>query len=1261
MGKAELPLGFPGSIPCFLTTHVLFGPTSLKPRLMAWAALGGFVGILAGQLAAQDPPAPPGTSKPFPSPRLPEGLPPGLRPDVYFLKNEQGEDVVVPRTSYEEFERLLRESRTASAEPTPPPTLSQLDLLVEPDVDYARVSLTATTKLAGPTKAWSTIPIALGQLQWLPATEANATEAASSMGEVTVASQANGYAWRVPPGAERERTLRLNAVCKLTTSNNGYSVRLDLPPAASVIRLRLPAGEWELSASGSGNEVVEPFRTVDDASVAIVRTTANSVNLAWNRKTEREGIVAIEATSQTKFAPSVDGSQLRAVSTIALRGPTQLGGTRFAVTLPPMSQLRDTGEGAVGFSGYRINRRVVESDAPNDEAPNTVDTQPTVLEIDIDETFARSELEIPIEWQVKGTANPEALSFLAPTIEGVQRHVGSIECLIPRTVLFDWTAVGETRLQRQNSANDGSDSLVYSFQFDRQPAGVQCRWQSLSNRPRMRSSHTIDVEQGRALMRGSIEFLSDPLQLPLLQLEVTNWNIESLVVHPTQLEIDPTTALELEGGSKRSIPIHASYWLGGSQGAASGGVPESGGILDTPGSPEERSSSPMASSTTPVTGATAAGTPGRSNPPSIRLDYVLSQPLSWDANPLEFALPQLSWLTQESQQRTHRTLSGLVTISSWAYRLNPSDESFPGMRSVVDPDRSKTSVASVSALGFSPYVLAYQAMESADPIRWAGSRQRRASSTSATYEASPVIQQDRVTITHRWICRSYGSRPASLMVGLIGSGTAEESSQWKSIAIDGAPVLTPQLEAPRESLAADRTWLRLEVPIAAADTTQRSEFLVEVITEHPIAWSPSGQSRLDLVLPILQASEPSDVFLVESADLRNPHSLGVAYRLEASATLDAMDNDGPENGEGRTGDSTPMLVDAPRWICQLTRMGEQKIAPVQFEAEWLQTILNAIYQRDRYVARFSTHRDYIDLHLPSELRKEAEFILDGKRVFPSEIPTEPDRIRIAWDAGKQASPDTDTMNLETGTRHVLEVFTLRPSPSGWVRRIPLTTPRLESDASNAPLLWQVIVPRTEHLFWNSAQLTPQYQWRWKDLFLARDSDLSQERIEGIMGATQQTSVTPNQTNRYDLQTVTGTHALHAWFLPRSLIWLPVAVLVLLMSITMGGSRWVHQPGLWGALLVGFLLFSQWAWDVSILVAQTTLAALSIAIAYRLMRWLFDRRARRRSIFVNRPTSMVSASNPRSSPSATSPSATVDSPPHPSAVETSNIHAAGDGA
>jgi hypothetical protein len=83
--------------------------------------------------------------------------------------------------------------------------------------------------------------------------------------------------------------------------------------------------------------------------------------------------------------------------------------------------------------------------------------------------------------------------------------------------------------------------------------------------------------------------------------------------------------------------------------------------------------------------------------------------------------------------------------------------------------------------------------------------------------------------------------------------------------------------------------------------------------------------------------------------------------------------------------------------------------------------------------------------------------------------------------------------------------------------------------------------------------------------------------------------------------------------------------------------------------------------VSILVAQTTLAALSIAIAYRLMRWLFDRRARRRSIFVNRPTSMVSASNPRSSPSATSPSATVDSPPHSSAIETSNIHAAGDGA
>jgi hypothetical protein len=180
------------------------------------------------------------------------------------------------------------------------------------------------------------------------------------------------------------------------------------------------------------------------------------------------------------------------------------------------------------------------------------------------------------------------------------------------------------------------------------------------------------------------------------------------------------------------------------------------------------------------------------------------------------------------------------------------------------------------------------------------------------------------------------------------------------------------------------------------------------------------------------------------------------------------------------------------------------------------------------------------------------------------------------------------------------------------------------------LIWQVVVPRTEHLVWNSPVLEPLYRWEWKDLFFARRIESTQRSMEAELGASLQPELESMQTNQYALATVSGREVLSAWFIPRSLIWLPVASVALLLAMSFGENAKLARPWLWVGFLAAWMIFSQWSWDVSLLIAQTTLAAMSLAIAYMLLRWLLNRRARRRSIFVTRSAGGAHPSRPRTS-------------------------------
>jgi hypothetical protein len=143
-----------------------------------------------------------------------------------------------------------------------------------------------------------------------------------------------------------------------------------------------------------------------------------------------------------------------------------------------------------------------------------------------------------------------------------------------------------------------------------------------------------------------------------------------------------------------------------------------------------------------------------------------------------------------------------------------------------------------------------------------------------------------------------------------------------------------------------------------------------------------------------------------------------------------------------------------------------------------------------------------------------------------------------------------------------------------------------------------------------------YQWRWSDLFLRRVGELSQEQMEEKLGASTQ-PILAQQVNQYDLNCVASTRSLEATFVPSALIWLPVSLTVLVLAVVLKGNRWIRWPWFWAVFFAFFFIFSQIFWDISLLVLQAAIAAVGLAMVYSLARWLMDRRARRRSIFVSR--------------------------------------------
>jgi hypothetical protein len=212
---------------------------------------------------------------------------------------------------------------------------------------------------------------------------------------------------------------------------------------------------------------------------------------------------------------------------------------------------------------------------------------------------------------------------------------------------------------------------------------------------------------------------------------------------------------------------------------------------------------------------------------------------------------------------------------------------------------------------------------------------------------------------------------------------------------------------------------------------------------------------------------------------------------------------------------------------------------------------------------------------------------------------------------------------------VVEFWNWTDQPEDWSRAIAARLPTIAGSSGSAPLLWQVIVPDTEHLWTSSSTLLTDQRWEWKNLGWHRQQNVSQEQIESEFGASAQPAIA-TRTNQYVFRSLGSfgdqldepVESIRV--IPRFVLWLPVASIVLLLTALWPRMGVFQHPWMLLAVVVFLGLLSMTAPDMTILLVQAALASLLIVALVKILSWASGQRVRRRSIFGNRTMPAPSA-------------------------------------
>lgn len=1078
-------------------------------------------------------------------PQVPEKVPSiladgSVKPDAYYLRDASGNPIYVPRHRYEEFERFQRDLLSRDSLVLPAYTLEALSAKVEIANGIAQMAWNA--KLRPTQKGNEIIRLRLGLRDQNLFGPVTTTGGLSSLLRPV---PEGGYEWWLQADGSVQYELNFHTTAKVLANGAGNSLRLELPNAPCELQLIVPQLDQDVSIVGSGVPTVE-VRTNDQQTVADIRSVGGTQVLSWRSKTENVAQDAIELESTSQLSLSEEG-QIRSGNTrLQFRPSLRKKPTDIRVQLPVGMHWLSQLSGPLN-AGVTVKRS---------EDPDEASLGET-LQIRInDPSSEKNEVNLVWEWSAPPSPNGSFV-FQGPKVLGVQRHVGTLEVDCSDRQRLRWENSPLLQFLQQDRTSDAARKSRHTFRFASQEYEFRATLSQLESDNRLRSRFLVRVTRDEISLVGNIDFASELVQSPDLQLHLGSWRLQNLEMDGRRL-----TSVQDNQGQLR---------LGEALQEASLGQ------------------------TTPTTKNTML---------SLKLEASLPSPWQPTNVEVELVLPFLSRLAANGVDRTTDHGSGDLVLS-YPANLQLREETVQ-LAGLIADTRLKSELDDLAKRFNDVNQRAYRFPAEGPVPRWQGSlkplRQRvllrRHSHIDLDETTLHVRQTMHLDVLNEPLRKLQLAIPEKLFSN-VAAGKERLRLRIDDQPIDWFPVADDSLGATLPENDAKSEWRIIELLASEFPAS----FQLQVDASHPHTWPVDAlrwEGSIDLVTPHW-TGEPWEM-VEQTCELQIEGGLDVEippeYLVRPTETY-------------RSHKELAIPTDVSHVPFVLQRYPSLPKPELQISNAVLQTMVNGVEERQRFVMDFVSHSERLAFRLPENGASQPPlFLLDGIAVSPH----------------KSSNGYAIVLPQETAAAlHRVEIWYWRIRERGLAKSIEGRLPSFDGNTNQPSWVWQVLLPQGETLVWSQPA---------SQSILSKVSDLAEASSLGnstdrrlAKWPLENPSASPTEGTKSLLLFVSSLHdSPKILVIARSAIWGPVGIWVLLVC----GFASYRLP--WRRPLLFFfagaaLIASSWlALSATLLIAQIIGVTILVLLLTHAITWLTRPPSAKRSIYSPSLTVRPSLSN-----------------------------------
>jgi hypothetical protein len=1103
--------------------------------------------------------------------------------------DDNGKPILVPAESYETFLKGKSEQSALrnSQNQLPSFVIEQTEVAIDVKGSQAQLMGTFKVSLSSSAPRAVAIPLKFDSCQLVEVPQF--TGGGENL--VEIRSGFAGYQWYLQGEPGSKHSVVMTGGTVVTRQGERNELKLNLPSSPSSIVVTLPSNAIDEKVSGEGNEFFDR-ESANGAIVLRIRASGGDLSISWRDADVRSRISAVEANSATtiKIEEPRQVWKIRtdltlrwfgsdAVDTIILNLPTGARWAQLPVSLNENYSVAYVAPEDDGSQDAQTQKDQTQKD--QNAALNSVAKPQQVKVRNLDASLMQP-INLPLEWEWSPPAGSDnslenPIQIPAMTIEGVDGHTGTVEFLMPTSYLPTWHEEAGTKLVQQPRSAELFDRSQYLFRFSHQPLQLTARFRRPSNVASIRPTYLTHIDNNKMKLTAWLNCTFDASQRMAISLLPADWILDSVESVDMATPHASGEALDLRLQSDGSYTISSFNTEQGE----------------------------LTTQRTRQTWRVIAYRPLDRN----------------ETNGLTFKLPQMKPGSGDSPDTPYDHGTGILIVTSSENLLLKNqapqtkgllvDSLVPQWQPLLGPGEAKQ-----------PLVYRFQSRGDA-PV-WAGSAEALPQQIVLSQNVDLHVDSSSVRIGQNFELQVANEPLSPLRFAIRQDAVAhmepqvminDQPVQVQRINAIEAPAVGESVDAEQKSGAPAGWQLFESVSVAPL----RGAIKLNVATGVP--WTAQSNSQLTPIrIPLVQLLVPRETRLREQV-----WSVHADREIEIHEPLPDPLNSASESkasvastSEGEQREPEKFRVNVPQIIAPLSEpremtAGQTEIVlsarkleslaslPIRIGRSWLQTTVNGSERRDRYCAQIESTLSRLSIRIPSS-RNLNLVIVNGQRV---KFTGEGTQFQVEL-------PNHDSRQYQ------LEVWMTSSESLAWFTPLEIDIPEIEGAQIHDRFYWQLAVPAIQHIGFASGQLTPEWIWKWNGLWWTRESVMKQHDLERWVGATHQTDL-PLSVNSYLLSSFGGRRSFQIWVLSRFLMWLPIGLVAILVSILLISFRALRHPAFLLFAAGGLATAAMLAPDLAVLLGQTALMSLGLVSLILIIQAAIESRVRRRSVFTVRPS------------------------------------------